>query len=220
MTKSKAWDWNKESNAFWLKPSEESYYIAQHWKEKHYETLLDFGCGLGRHSVFFSKQGFCVNAFDLSGDGITHLNQWSEKEHLQINTCVADMLNLPYPDSSFDAVFAYHVISHTDSSGIKQIMREISRVLKTGGELYMTLCSKETWSYKDAGYPKLDENTVLKTDDGPEKNVPHFYVNLDDILTLLSDYEIERIRHTDDCYFEGRKQNSKHYFILAKLQPK
>lgn len=68
----------------------------------------------------------------------------------------------------------------------------------------MTLCSKETWSYKDAGYPKLDENTVIKTADGPEKDIPNFY--------------IEKIRHTDDCYYADRRQNSKHYFILAKLK--
>lgn len=218
MTKSKAWDWDKGNHSYWLTPSEESYYLAHRWKEKKYQTLLDFGSGLGRHSVFFAKQGFCVSAFDLSGGGISHLEQWAEKEHLQIDTKVADMLNLPYLDHSFDAVFAYHVISHTDSAGIKQIIGEISRVLKVGGELYLTLCSKETWSYKDAGYPKLDENTVIKTAEGPENGIPHFFVNLDDILALLSNYEIDKIRHTDDCYFAGRTQNSKHYYVLAKLR--
>ena len=130
------------------------------------------------------------------------------------------MIKLPYADNSFDALFADHVISHTDSIGILKIIREISRVLNVGGEIFLTLCSKETWSFRDAGYPKLDENTVVKTDDGPEKGIPHFYVTFDDITNLLADYDIERIRHTDDCYFSGRKQNSKHYFISAKLRTK
>ncbi len=114
------------------------------------------------------------------------------------------------------ALYFYHVVSHTDTKGMRKILEEINRVLKPGGEVYLMLCSKETWSFKGAGYPKLDENTVVKTEEGSEKGVPHFYVDLDDILELFHNFEIERIRHTDDCYFNGQKQNSKHYFILAK----
>lgn len=220
MSVSKAWDWNKESCPIWLQPSEEVYYVAQQWKDKNIKTVLDFGCGLGRHAIYFSKQGFSVSAFDLSKEGTEHLREWAEKEHLAISITNADMIKLPYADNSFDALFAYHVISHTDSIGILKIIREISRVLNVGGEIFLTLCSKETWSFRDAGYPKLDENTVVKTDDGPEKGIPHFYVTFDDITNLLADYDIERIRHTDDCYFSGRKQNSKHYFISAKLRTK
>lgn len=220
MTVSKAWEWNKESGPIWLQPSEESYYVAKQWKDKNIKKVLDFGCGLGRHSIFFAKQGFHVSAFDLSEEAVEHLKSWAEKENLSIEIVNADMQNLPYGDNSFDAVFAYHVISHTDSVGVKKIINEISRVLKIGGEIYFTLCSKETWSFKDAGYPKLDENTVIKTDEGPEKGIPHFFVTLDDIIDLLADYNIDRIRHTDDCYLSGKKQNSKHYFISASLRAK
>lgn len=176
--------------------------------------------GLGRHSIYFAKQGFQVSAFDLSQEATEHLKVWAEKEDLSIDIINADMLKLPYDDNSFEAIFTYHVISHTDSVGIKEIINEISRVLKNGGEIYLTLCSKESWSFKDAGYPKLDENTAIKTDEGPEKGIPHFYVNRDDILNLFANYDIERIRHTDDCYFSGKKQNSKHYFISASLRSK
>ena len=220
MAISKAWDWDKESCPIWLQPSEESYFIAQKWKERNVETILDFGCGLGRHSIFFAKQGFKVTAFDLSPKATEHLEAWAKRENVAICITTADMIELPFNDNSFDALFAYHVISHTNSAGMQKILNEVSRVLKIGGEIYLTLCSKETWSFKDAGYPKLDENTVVKTDDGPEKGIAHFYVTMDDVLNLFSNYNIERIRHTDDCYLSGQKQNSKHYFIAAKLREK
>lgn len=213
---SKAWEWSKEVNPIWLNPSEESYYIANHWKKAGYKNVLDFGCGLGRHSIYFAKQGFNVSAFDLSEEGTNHLSNWAEKEQLNIDIKIVDMLNLPYEKHSFDCIFAYHVISHTDTKGMIKILEEIDKILKPGGEIYLTLCSKDTWSFKDSGYPKLDENTVVKTDEGPEKGIPHFYVTLDDIIHLFNGFEIERIRHTDDCYFDGNKQNSKHYFILVK----
>ena len=216
MTESKAWNWREEKNTYWLTPSEDSYYLANRWKEKGYEKLLDFGCGLGRHAVFFAKQGFQVSAFDLSEDGIGHLEQWAQREGLQIRLHTADMLNLPYEDASFDCIFAYHVISHTDTQGMKTILQQIRRILKPGGEIYLTLCSKETWSFQNPAYPHIDENTVIKTEEGPAEGIPHSYVTLADVLTLMGEFQIETIRHIDDCYFDGKEQNSKHYFILAK----
>jgi len=220
MTLSKAWDWNKEKRSIWLEPSEDSYYIVHKWKAKNFKRVLDFGCGLGRHAIFFAKQGFDVSAFDLSDSAIEHLRAWAERENLTIDIVTADMHNLPYADNSFDAIFAYHVISHTDSVGIEKIISEISRVLKVGGEIYLSLCSKETWSFTEAGFPKLDENTVIKIEDGPENGIPHFYVTREDILDLFANYNIERIRHVDDCYYSGAKQSSKHYYIAASLLAK
>lgn len=96
MTDSKAWNWIEETSKIWLTPSEDSYFISNRWKEKGFSDLLDFGCGLGRHSIFFAKEGFNVSAFDLSKEGINHLKQWAEDENLIINSAVADMLKLPY----------------------------------------------------------------------------------------------------------------------------
>jgi inorganic pyrophosphatase len=77
------------------------------------------------------------------------------------------------------------------------------------------MCSKEDWTFEDAGFPKVDENTVIKTYDGPEKGIPHFYVNLDEIRDLFRDFNIQRIRHIDDCYDQGQIKHIKHYYITA-----
>ena len=37
---------------------------------------------------------------------------------------------------------------------------ELKRVLRSGGEFYITLCSKKMWSFKEAVFPMVDENTV------------------------------------------------------------
>lgn len=217
MTTSKAWNWDQNQNPVWLSPSEECYAMAERWRLRGDRDLLDFGCGLGRHAIAFAQRGFRVRAFDLSQAGVAHLQAWAAREKLSVEVRVADMLALPYADRSFDCIFAYHVLSHTDTGGIRQILGEIIRVLRPGGEVYFTLCSKDTWSFRDAGYPKWDENTVVKTDQGPEQGLPHFYVTLDDIFPLLGPLEPLYIRHTDDCYVAGARQNSKHYFILARL---
>lgn len=213
---SKAWDWDKNSDKFWYTPSEESYFLINRWKEKGFKSFLDLGCGRGRHSIQFAKEGFDVNSNDLSEVAVKGLNEWAEKEKLNITASVGNMINLAYEDNTFDCLLAYHVISHTDSKGIIKIISEIKRVLKEDGEFYITFCSKNAWSFKDAGYPMIDENTVIKTDDGPEKDIAHFYVDDVAIKELLSDMKIITLRQVQDVIMEGKEYFSWHYFVLGK----
>ena len=124
------------------------------------------------------------------------------------------MHTLPYDDGSFDHVFAYLSISHTDSKGIRKVISEIERVLVPNGAIFITLCSKDTWSFKEANLPILDECTRVKIE-GPEKGIPHVYVDITDIKELLSGFTLTRVRHIDECLIDGKWQNSKHYHIEA-----
>ena len=219
MVESKGWDWEAAEKESWLDPCEESYFYCNKWKKQGKRSVLDLGCGLGRHSLLFARNGFKVTATDISPFGIDFLRKQEKEEGLNIRSLVCDMVSLPFRDNSFDCIFSYLVISHTDTEGFKKIISEIKRVLKPDGEIYITLCSKATWSFKDAGFPKIDENTVVKTNDGPEKDVPHFYVDLADIQALLGqDFDLLRIRHIDNCLYEGVVQNNSHYHVWAKVK--
>jgi SAM-dependent methyltransferase len=215
---SKAWDWPMVKENYFFLPCEESYYLVNRWKEKGFNKFLDLGCGLGRHSIQFAKDGFDVTGFDLSDEAVKGLNEWAENEKLNIITFKGDMVNLPFGDNTFDCIMAYHVIFHTDSKGIVKILSEIKRVLKEGGELYLTLGSKNSWSYKDSGYPKLDKNTVIKIEDGPENNVPHFYTDDINIYELLKDFELVSLKHTQSLFLNEEKHKSWHYYILVRKQ--
>ena len=217
MSISKKWNWEENKEDIWLKPSVESHYYGNIWQSKGFNNILDLGCGMGRHAILFAKMNFNVDAFDLSEYAINYLKVWAQEEKVKVNTKIGDMLDLPYEDNRFDAIFSYHTISHTNSTGIKQIFTEIKRVLKSNGEIFLTLCSKDTWSFKEAGYPHHDPNTVIKTDDGPEKGVLHYYVNLEDIEEFFSEFEIISIRHIDDIFYTDKINHSKHYFVHAKI---
>lgn len=214
MTKSKGWDWEKANQEPWLKPTDDCFYLSSKWLEKGYTKLVDLGAGLGRHSVYFAKQGFEVDALDVSEYALDHISEWAEKDSVEVNTILCDIMGtLPYPDQSVDCVFAYHAISHTDTAGIKNLISELERVIKPGGEIYTSLCSKEGWEFSKAGYEIIDQNTVLVDEDGPEKNVPHFFANRDDILKLFQNFNIERIRHIDYCYLNSKELDCKYYYV-------
>lgn len=216
MVESKGWEWEKVSKSFWLKPTEDVYYLASKWSELGFKKVLDLGSGLGRNSIYFAKQGFEVSAIDISDYGINYLNEWAKKENLHIDAKVGDMVSLPYEDNYFDCLFAYHSMSHTDTEGIKKVASEIKRVLKKGGEMYTSLCSKDSLEFTKTSFPKIDANTVLNKEDGPEINVPHFYAKREDILNIFYNFDIEKIRHIDYCYINHKSIDCKYYYIEGR----
>ena len=214
---SKPWDWTKVNNKkIWLEPDAQCYLYAAKWAKEGKKDILDLGCGLGRHSIYFAKSNFNVTATDLSKDAIEYLDKYKHEENLEINTVIADMLSLPFEDNSFDAVFAFHSISHTDSKGIKEILSEIRRVLRPDGAVFLTMCSKDTWSFTNAHPPYiLDNNTIIK-ESGLETGIPHFYVDEDDIKELFKDFMLVDIKYVSHRYFDNDWQDTKHYYIEIK----
>ena len=196
-------DWNAVDKSPWLEPCEESYYYAAKWKKESRKSVLDLGCGLGRHSILFAEYGFKVTAVDISDDALDFLKKYSKERKAVISCRKADMEQMPFADDAFDCVFAMHSAGHTDSEGMKRVMAEIRRVLKPGGSLFITLCSKETYTFLQPDLPRPDENTVIKTE-GAEQGVPHYFADPDRITSLFSEFELKKVRHIDDC-FEGKK---------------
>ena len=210
-----SWDWDLAMHRqYWNDPSVEAYYYAHKWKREGRIRLLDLGCGLGRHSILFARYGFEVTAMDSSEKAVGYVSNESGLLDLDIRCDIGDMHDLPYDDDSFDCIFAYLSISHTDSKGIRRILQGIRRVLAKYGAVFMTLCSKDTWSFTQSGYPRIDENSIMKTE-GAEAGLPHFYVDKDDIIKLMEGFELLNVRHIDDCFYQGEWRNSKHYFIEA-----
>jgi ubiquinone/menaquinone biosynthesis C-methylase UbiE len=63
----------------------------------------------------------------------------------------ADISNMPFKSSSFDTVFATEVLEHLDNSTLTDGLREIRRILQSGGHLIITVPYNED----------LRQNTVL-----------------------------------------------------------
>lgn len=219
MVKSQGWDWkmvNDDKDCIWKNPSQESYYLLARWKSQGKKDFLDLGCGLGRHSIMFGKNGFNVSCFDISDEAIKKTKEWAESLNLNFSYQQGDMLNLPYADNSFDCILCMNVISHTDTLGMKKVISEIQRVLRNDGECYLTLGSKDTWDNRK-DWPSIDSNTKLMMIEGPEYQVPHFYVDYELARKLFSDFLIVDIHQLVNYYeHDGKVNDSYHYHLLVK----
>ena len=211
MVRTGSWDWDRVSDTFWSDPSEDVYYLLHRWTGQTHRSILDLGCGLGRHSLLFAVHGFDVTALDASESGLRRLEAIAAKRGLSVHTVHADLTRLPFDAGSFDFVLAYHSIYHVDSEGMAAAMDELHRILKPASEVYLTLNSKTNPTYADPGNRVVDDHVRLK----PEEDggiLPHYYCDLSDVHKLLYRFRIIKLRHIEDVYAE---RSSWHYFVLA-----
>lgn len=96
------------------------------------KEILNIGCGYGWFENFLLKN----NAKKIVGVDYDPILVEELKQHLSdpsLHLAVADALNLPFPDSSFDIVTSFEVIEHVPKGREGKMLSEIYRVLKPGG---------------------------------------------------------------------------------------
>lgn len=75
-------------------------------------SILDVGCGTGRHVVFFAEQGFTVSGIDHSKNAIKTAEEWLKAKNLSANVSVSTIDNIQFNDNSFNVVISMGVFDH------------------------------------------------------------------------------------------------------------
>ena len=96
--------------------------------------LLDCGCGMGALTTSLAEwlaPGEVIG-FDREQTQVDAAKAWAaERGVSNVHFQLGNIYEIPFPDASFDAVFAFTVLEHT-SEPLRAI-REMRRVLKSGG---------------------------------------------------------------------------------------
>lgn len=120
---------NPESNPHRIEVNE-AYVNFVHRHAGRYKTVLDLGCGTGFSSFLLSKREFKVTGLDISDKFLAVMKP---KESKNLKFIVGDILNLEFPDRSFDVVTSHEVIEHI--TNIEKALNEMTRIVKKGGRI-------------------------------------------------------------------------------------
>lgn len=101
--------------------------------------VLDWGCGDGHFSYFLLTAGHTVSAFSLQHEPhlLLRLPEPLRARYRYVQGDIHEPTRLPFPDSTFDAVFSIGVLEHVREEGGTELasLQEIRRVLRPTGLL-------------------------------------------------------------------------------------
>lgn len=104
------------------------------------KRLLEIGCGRGGFACWLASQPVSpreIVGADFSREAVEKARQLAEERELtSILWGIMDIEKIPCADRSFDTVISCETIEHVPSP--QQAVRELSRVLKPGGRLFLT----------------------------------------------------------------------------------
>jgi SAM-dependent methyltransferase len=113
---------------------EEVEYIDQLIQENFpgAKTILNLGCGTGKHDILLSKKGYSITAIDFSDTMIDIAKEKSNIDGIQFH--VGDVRNFE-SNKKFDVVISlFHVMSYqTKNSDLIQTFQTAKKHLKVGG---------------------------------------------------------------------------------------
>jgi 2-polyprenyl-3-methyl-5-hydroxy-6-metoxy-1,4-benzoquinol methylase len=113
-------------------------YIVRVLQPAEGATFLDVGCGSCAHSVRLARRGFRVRAVDFSQSALAMAEANIKAKGLdsKIETGRESLLDLSFPDASFDYILCWGVLMHIPD--VEKAVSELSRVLKPGGTLVVS----------------------------------------------------------------------------------
>jgi 2-polyprenyl-3-methyl-5-hydroxy-6-metoxy-1,4-benzoquinol methylase len=189
-TAHQAWDslWGTEAGRKdWIAAERDVQDLEKKLASLKVSRVLDLGCGIGRHSLFFASKGYQVFSIDASSKAVDFTQNAAREAGLSIDVRQSPMTTLPFEDHYFDYVLAWNVIYHGDPDTVRTVLSEVVRVLRQRGIFQGTMLTKRN-AYYGKGQ-KVAPDTYVN-DEEDEKKHAHFYCNAKELTELLHNFEI------------------------------
>lgn len=207
-----AWDeaWQTEDGrAEWLRPAPDVEAAVPIMVRAGTRSVLDLGCGVGRHAAFLAALGFELSAMDASASGLDYARGQAAAMGADIAFKRGDMTDLPYEDNRFDMVLSWNVIYHGDTAVVREAVAEIRRVLRPGGIYLGTMLSKRNTAWGRGR--EVSPNTWVDEDTGRgDKHHPHFYCDARELLDIFQGFEPWQIRDVE------QKPGAWHWHVMLQ----
>lgn len=112
--------------------------------------------GEGRNSTWLARQGFAVDAFDLSEVGVAKARRLAAARGVVVNHAVADGDALAWPQAVYDGVVAIFVQYATPAERAR-LFANMARCLRPGGMLMLLGYTPKQLVYRTGG-PGIDSH--------------------------------------------------------------
>lgn len=145
-------------------------------------TLLDIGCGEGRHCLAARRLGFKVTGIDYEPLALERARHFAVVRHVGgIRFRKANVFSLPFLRSSFDVVLDYGCLHHQRKSDWTAYRASVLRVLKPHGFYILSVfspkfcffrASRRPWHIAFGAYRRCFTQQEISELFGPHFEIP------------------------------------------------
>ncbi|MBU7000414.1 MAG: class I SAM-dependent methyltransferase [Theionarchaea archaeon] len=171
------------------RPAFLTYLAAEMMKRETLKSVLDIGCAAGRNSVFLAREGFDVVGIEPQSTILEVARSKVSDEGAKPRLLLGDLVDLPFKESSFDAVLCLYVLMFLPVVKLATCVRNIFQVLRDSGMAFFAFYSPEDASFEMGEC--LHENTIRwDRRMGPWAGIEAHYFTHEEILHLFNAVEI------------------------------
>ena len=175
----------------WTHPDPGLMETAPRWRDEGRRLVYDLGCGAGRHMAYLQIEGFDVYGSDTAENGLKACGDFLRHAELPARVVRADMTACPFAENTFDAGLATNVLNHNPRALLQESVEQVYRVLKPGGEFYLTVLN--TWDWRYGSGEQVEPGSFVLAE-GPEKGILHHFFGEQDLRRWLGSFRIEQLR--------------------------
>lgn len=179
-------------------PSPRVVSFAEQLLDHDLSSVLDIGCGPGRHVIHMTQKGLRVTGLDNAPTALSLTRQWLDKEGLHAGLVLNDMRqSLPFESASFDAVLSTQVIHHAMLATVIGTAREIERVVRPNGMILISVPMRRDNREDTADDELLEPNTYAPAS-GEEKGLPHHLFTPEEFREIFPRFQVIDLRVIDE----------------------
>ena len=168
------------------------HHVAEILQDRGCRSIVDLGCGSGRHTVFLTQRGFDVIGLDNSPKALSLSREWLTQEGLAARLALADVRRpLPLRPGFCDAVISTQVIHHALVDTVRGTAREIHRILRPGGAVFLSVPSGTD---PEDTFMEVEPGTFVPTS-GDEAGLPHHIFSGEELASLFPGYTVLELDH-------------------------
>jgi SAM-dependent methyltransferase len=157
--------------------------------------VLDAGCGVGRHLLPLLQAGFEVWGVDYDAKVLqllqTRLNRL-DAAGTGLFLAQADLNRLPFATGSFDLAVSIKVINHGYAATFREYCRELGRVVKVGGHLFINVAPREFGDKVRLPQTRELEAGTLVDIATPDGTIIHHFPTPEELREQFPGYKVHR----------------------------
>lgn len=129
LTTAEKWD-QKYQQASLTTPANPCFALKQHSRLLPFKgKALEVACGLGGNARFLAQCGLKTQAWDISDNALTLLNNWASLNQLPIEPLITDLTQMLLPYRQYDVIVVSRYLD-------RRLFKQLENALKPGGLLF------------------------------------------------------------------------------------